>query len=1168
MKQKKNLMMLLSVVALVVSSFMIAGNVGAMYMADGAAPNGSTGGWNAPTDGICVLSIDATGNMVTDPTIKTARDCQARLIAVTAKSTGDTLANVCGTPSGNTAGVKYAAPGSSTCVTIDGSGYITGSKSMVNLDRGAVMCNGLGGQLANATPTTLTNGAVINTATKTTANGTAAECIAYGWQYRGQDATGTPLPFGATGTAQGSGTGYCYTTMNMTTAYPTQAACPSNQAAVAPFNANAAYDWSWSSSKCTYAKGVAGYLNAALTKVDGTTYAAGAYLDLSTFTTQGACLANGGSWANWIGQAASTTTINTTPLASKVPNWDYTRQAPDADNGCLHCHSYTSQQNGPAERFKDSYLMTGHKNMLRKVIPGMSWAGPDGVIYSQDTAGHPIDFTLGTVGGGTLSYIFGDWMAKYPNAVGPNGDTALYSCGGCHTSGYSDNTNPGVQSIGTPGYTATKPLDYGGAYFATVTPGNKWDLEGINCSRCHNAAVGPVGAAQIAASAFPTTAPTSGGMGALAAGVGRNNLCFGCHQSIAKNYPAQGGTDAGTTQYDPTLIPTGVSHGAAAGRDFNGHVLGNSFLNSVHARYVGVNSNSANGGIKLNSLGKFDLFDAQPTAANTALEYGSAFQGYSCYQSNASANPAKTKADGTEIKTKSECEGLYGAGAWRSDTGSTTAGAAGVQGTCATCHDVHNSLFVASQSEKAIRKDCVACHSDSTYAAAVPSAPQIDPASFNHPTSAGTPFDTTLYGNDSCAVCHMATQAVANGNQNSMAAHVWRINTDPNYSTFPSVGQFYGGACSVHTGAVQNAPYAPVVYLSDISSANCTAASGTWTAVTKDRNAQTAKEYKVGGSVQYNNAVWVDIDMACGQCHGGSLGANNTHNGAMFMEKGVLAPLAAGMHSGAAGAPQAYLNYQNDATASYKVNFDASASICPSGSGMCVYQWSFGDGSATVTTSNAINTHTYASANTVNATMTLVDTTTQAQSSATIRVMPNQIFVAPTALNTVTQAGWSISVQDSSLTNTTDYATSALTVNVDCGNGTRLPSGVGGGFFTCTYTTAGNYTVKETVTGPGGLSSSAANVTKSVPVKCSITGTVTRLGGATPVSGAAVYLNIGTATKYLAVTAANGTYTLSGVVPASYTELVTKTGLTFTSRTVDTTSSCPVPGSVNFSSGQ
>ena len=74
----------MSIVALVLSSFIIAGNAGAMYMGDGATQNGTTGGWNAPTDGICVLSIDMSGNMVTDPSIKTARDCQARLISVTA----------------------------------------------------------------------------------------------------------------------------------------------------------------------------------------------------------------------------------------------------------------------------------------------------------------------------------------------------------------------------------------------------------------------------------------------------------------------------------------------------------------------------------------------------------------------------------------------------------------------------------------------------------------------------------------------------------------------------------------------------------------------------------------------------------------------------------------------------------------------------------------------------------------------------------------------------------------------------------------------------------------------------------------------------------------------------------------------------------------------------
>ena len=1150
--KKRNLMILLSIVALVVSSFMIAGNVGAMYMSDGAVQDGVTGGWKVPTDFVCIVGVHADGTLDIADGVTDRHTCQ---YLTTGTMNGGTPFNLntmttsaqCTTAGGTgNDGAKHAFA-TSICLDSTGAGL-----SLVGLDRTYSMCVAKGGTWKQTSATPPYPGASGTFPTP----GYTGTCTAYGAQFKGQDATGTPLAFGSKGT-NATTAGYCYASVDWASVPGYAAAtCPSLGATVAPYNANAAYDWAVSGAKCTYAKSIAGNLTSALTKANGTTYAAGSYIDLSTFTTMGDCLANGGSWNNWVGQAASITTVSNGTNNFKRPNWDYTRQAPDADNGCLHCHSSAVEYNGPAERWKDSYLKSGHKNMLRKVTPGMAWAGPDGVVYSQDTANHPIDFAAGTVGGGSLFYIFGDWMATYPNAVGPNGDTALYSCAACHTTGYNDGTNPGVQSIGTPGYAATKPGDYGGGYVSSVTPGHKWDLEGINCSRCHNAAVGPVSSTQIAASNFKTTAPTGGGMGALASGTGRNNLCFGCHQSIAKTWPT------GANQFDPTLIPTGVSHGAAAGRDFNGHVLGNSFLNSVHARYVG--AQSGNGSITLNSLGKYDLTDP-----NGTTEYGSSFKGYTCWQTSSNNSPAKTaivNGQVVEITNKTQCESLYGTGAWRADQDGSLA-ATSIQGTCTTCHDIHNSLFVASQGESAIRKGCADCHvNNASIGATDANAPQVVLSAINHPTGSGTPFDTTLYGNDSCAVCHMATQAVQNGNQNSMPAHVWRINTDANYSTFPSVGQFYGGACSVHTGAVQNAPFVPVVYLSDISSANCTAASGTWTAVTKDRNAQTAPEYNPNGTVQYQNAVWVDVDMACGQCHGGSFGSANTHNGAMPMDKGTLATLASGMHAGASQIPlTASVNYSNDPNTSYLVNFDASGSSC-STAGQCVYQWSFGDGSALATTTTAANSHTYANANTVSATMTIVDTTTQAKSSATISVTPNRIYFTPTAQNTVTQAGWSLIVQDTSLTNDPLAPNpSSLAVSVDCGNGTKL-TGVGGASFTCTYTVAGNYTIKETVTGAGGLSSSALNVTKSVPVKCNITGTVTRLDHVTPVSGAVVYLKIGTATKYLAVTAANGTYSIPGVVPASYTESVTKSGLTFVDQPVNTTSSCPA--SVNVSSNQ
>jgi len=112
------------------------------------------------------------------------------------------------------------------------------------------------------------------------------------------------------------------------------------------------------------------------------------------------------------------------------------------------------------------------------------------------------------------------------------------------------------------------------------------------------------------------------------------------------------------------------------GQDWNGHVIGNSFLNSAHARFTGT--------IALNALGKYDLYDPTGNNNGNASKYDSDFQGYTCWQSPSSSSPAKTKADGSEITNKTECETLYGAGSWRSDS----------QGTCVTCHDVHNSLFV------------------------------------------------------------------------------------------------------------------------------------------------------------------------------------------------------------------------------------------------------------------------------------------------------------------------------------------------------------------------------------------------------------------------------------------------------------------------------------------
>ncbi len=831
-----NRLLLLAALFVLAIPLIFTGTASAKYQSDGAVPDG-VGGWKTPNDGICVVGLHTDGTMdVVTSGIGSKRDCIYYTTGLTGMVPADVTSNTnCGSAGNLACNVKancsgtYLSTGgtlfwnaadskcyeSSSCTVANATGN-DGAKhalatsicsvSLAGLDRTAPMCTGIGGTWSDT-----------NTA------GFKGACVAYGWQYRGQDASGTPLAFGSKGTAQAAGTGFCYAKMNTTIA---AASCPSTST-----NSSTAFGYSVSGTKCQYAYGINGPVSSALTKADNTSVAAGTTVDLTAYTTMGACLANGGSWANWIPSSGTTDSTN----GATTVTFDLKKQAVNADEGCLHCHSSVDQANGPAERWKDSYLKTGHKNMLRKVGT-TPWAGPDGdgnlAVYTTDGTNAITFGTPSTAGANTLLFIYGDWMAPLPTtAVAGSG----YSCGGCHTTGFNDSTNPGVQSIGTPGYIALEPSgtasDGTTTYASGVAAGHKWDIEGITCARCHNATVPSVTAAQIAASSFPTTYPTSGGMGNIPGGPAAmstysNFLCFGCHQSMAKTWPA------GTTQNDPTLIPTGVSHGASAGRDFNGHVLGNSFLNSPHARFTGT--------VQINSLGKYDLVGGT---------YNSKFQGFTCWQGSTSTSPAKTKADGTEIKDKATCESLYGAGAWRSDT----------QGSCTTCHDVHNSLFVKGQ--EGIRKECVDCHANSDYAAAVSGTPQYSDSLMSHPKGAGTPWDATLYGNDPCAVCHMATQAVQNGNQNSMPVHVWRINTDPAYNTFPTADQFNGT-----NGA------------------------------TKDRNAQTSPD----GT--YTKAVWVDLDLACGQCHGGSLGSGKTLDGVQVptLNKAQLSIVASTMHDSTA----------------------------------------------------------------------------------------------------------------------------------------------------------------------------------------------------------------------------------------------------------------------------
>ncbi len=866
---------------------------------------------------------------------------------------------------------------------------------------------------------------------------------------------------------------------------------------------------------------------------DGATYSCN--VSASTNTTQALCTAAGGTWGFFTAGTAGGTGVCTGKMV-----FSYTYQGNDQ---CLRCHNsnYMATHNLVAD--KSSYLKTGHKNMLRKVQPagvadpadlasnnpdprytaGYPWAGPDSngnlAVYSGDGT-NTYNFANGsiTLANGTVAnlyWIYGDWIAALPTSFyGTDaysqsrttfGTNNNYTCANCHSTGFQDSTNVGIQNTGTyptVSYTAAEPqASFPG--LSAIASGSKFDLYGIQCSRCHYStypAITPNANAQAQfGPQVRATGKHNNNANSLTAGQDITEICFGCHQSTSGIGATA--TDpyyaAGQTQYDPTRIPVGVSHGASYGRDFNGHVLGNSFLNSPHAQFTGT--------FITNPLNEKDIY------GNAKSQYASVFSGAAC-------NP---DAD-------ADCN-------WDS-------GAAENQGTCTTCHDVHQSLVIAGQASAPIRRECQDCHTNPGASDGSGQAPRIVTASIAHPTTSGTPFDNTKFDN-ACVVCHMAKQAEENGDQVSMPAHVWRINTSPTYNTFPSMAQFFGGSCSVHTGTTstndtQNSFVK--VFDSDRTQALCTAAGGTWTATAESRLATEAPDG------DYANAVWVDLDLACGQCHGGSGGAGATHNGAPYFDKNTLASYALGIHNNDPIAAVFSASYGND---NMTVAVNGSASYCAVGDGVCgalSYSWDFGDGSKAT---GATATHTYATGGEHVITLTV---TSGADSGARSKVF-NAVgtAMAPIANGTITANAntWSASILDSSTGGTNaDGSTDAVKqVTVKWGDGTSNTQAQGS-TFNHTYKNTGLYIITQQAVSVSGRLSNVKSYSTNVANYSlfTIDGTVTENDGVTAISFATVkVVKEGTAQIVTLYTAADGTFSLTNRTPGTYDIYVSKYGFSF-----------------------
>lgn len=213
------------------------------------------------------------------------------------------------------------------------------------------------------------------------------------------------------------------------------------------------------------------------------------------------CLNLGGTWAagspgtcrgSWVFPASSS---YDPPLLSATGS-----SSGGPGDQCLRCHNSITEWNSTRIRDVEKFLMTGHKNMGRKVTPGIPWAGPTGDEYVADSTGALFDWDHGTLGGDPVAWIYADWLTPLPRAV-KNIPGQSYSCGRCHMTGWqnvSDSTMEPEASF--PGIRAN------------VNVTGSWDLYGITCSRCHGSAVENTDGTCSVANLFdPATCSAGGG---------------------------------------------------------------------------------------------------------------------------------------------------------------------------------------------------------------------------------------------------------------------------------------------------------------------------------------------------------------------------------------------------------------------------------------------------------------------------------------------------------------------------------------------------------------------------------------------------------------------------------------------------------------------------------
>jgi hypothetical protein len=548
-------------------------------------------------------------------------------------------------------------------------------------------------------------------------------------------------------------------------------------------------------------------------------------------------------------------------------------------NNCLRCH-----QAGGIASDKSSYLWGGHKNMSRPA-DGLKWGMP-GVDATHPYLGDPVEASLGADGsflslwiqedyprmpmgwttgsGAALSSVSMGYCAKDgTGAISSDDVPDLAACPTCESPimgngnagyplNYPDATTCAAAALDTgKPYTwvtpTTQPLYwiYGGAGLEGGPAMIQRGSQQYKCGRCHTTGWTANHTADDISgkhpqSDFPAvdfkTLPAVGSSTLLlrpsTAGDSATDVsswdqwgieCSRCHIVTDGNHPS---------------FPTTERGGDIVALCMNCHRMESDTAPRVNANQNGYTANTFAATPFTNKQQQPDGFAHHPDgneflnsphAKFTGTTFGSmgcppyAINGYgpsiTPYTPGAptECTPGTMNLDGltSSLYTSKFAQAAKIDLVGVSDT---------VAGSCVTCHDVHKPLNenVAGMSQSVIVA-CTDCHSNT--AATV--SPQVDLSRITHLGGAGTPLENAASDPSSaCRICH----------QPPGIKHIWRISTDATYTM-----------------------YGDYTYAYPVNGASAAAAA-------KNVN---LSHYAADGT--YANAMWIDLDNACGQCHGGGV---------------------------------------------------------------------------------------------------------------------------------------------------------------------------------------------------------------------------------------------------------------------------------------------------------